>query len=175
MSLAAVIDAQLAAKGALRWARNRPLTPSDFKGTPPANTGQAGAHTEYTIIAGARCNGRTFEYHVTAAVLPSQSWMAPELRRSPAEAARTLHHEQTHFDLSEVYARKIRRRFADLYDPCGQTEVALQAFSDALVKDEAREQVRYDEESNHGRAALSQADWDRQVATWLDALDKYGK
>jgi hypothetical protein len=175
MSLKAVIDAQLAAKGALRWSKDRRLVMTDFHGTPPANTGQEGAHTEYTIIAGARCNGRSFEYQVAAAVLPAQSWMAPELRTSPTIAAQTLSHEQTHFDLSEVFARKIRRRFAELYDPCGQSETALQAVSDALIKDEAREQVRYDEETNHGRTPTSQSDWDRQVASWLDSLSKYGQ
>jgi hypothetical protein len=175
MQLVEVIDAQLNARGALRWAKDRPLVPGDFRGTPPAAGGQEGAHTEYTIISGARCTGRTLEFHVTAAVLPAQSWMATELRRSPTEVARTLRHEQTHFDISEVYARRIRRKFAEMYDPCSFSEEALQEFSDKLVRDEAKEQSRYDGETNHGRTAGTQADWDRQVAAWLDSLSKYGQ
>jgi len=170
-----VIDAQISAKGGLRWAKDRPLTPTDFKGTAPTSTGQEGAHTEYTIISGARCVGRTLEYRVTLAMLPSQSWFVPELRRSPSDSAKTLRHEQTHFDLSEVYARKIRRKFAESYDVCSQSEAALQAISDTLVKDEAGEQIRYDEETNHGRTVALQSDWDKKVAGWLDALGKYGQ
>jgi len=175
MSLAEVIDAQINAKGGIRWAKDRPLATGDFKGTAPTSTGQEGAHTEYTIISGARCVGRKLEYRVTLAMLPSQSWFVPELRRSPSDSARTLRHEQTHFDLSEVYARKIRRSFAEMYDPCGQTEAALQAASDGFIRDEALEQLRYDEETNHGRTVAPQSDWDKKVAGWLDALGKYGQ
>src|SRR6185295_10080368 len=137
----------------------RPLVPGDFRGTPPTATGQEGAHTEYTIFSGARCTGRTLEFQATAAVLPAQSWMVAELKRSPSETARTLRHEQTHFDISEVYARRIRRKFAELYDPCSNSEEVLQEFSDKLVRDEAAEQRRYDEETNHGRTTGSQTDW----------------
>src|SRR5262245_20385487 len=80
MSLADVIDAQVNAKGGLRWAKDRPLATGDFKGTAPTSTGQEGAHTEYTIISGARCVGRKLEYRVTLAMLPSQSWFVAELR-----------------------------------------------------------------------------------------------
>jgi hypothetical protein len=173
MGLTELIDAQLNARGALKWAKDRPLTTNDFKGTPPPNA-QEGAHTEYTIISGARCTGRTLEYKVTTAMLPGQSWFMPELRHSPSDMARTLRHEQTHFDLSEVFARRIRRKFAELYDPCSQSEAALQALSDALVRDEANEQVKYDEETSHGRTAGRQNDWDETVSMWLDSLSKYG-
>jgi hypothetical protein len=174
MSIAALIDAQLNAKGALRWSRERQLTTADFKGTPPQE-GPEGAHTEYTIVSGARCSGRSLEFKVATAMLPSQSWVMPELTHSPADLTRTLKHEQTHFDISEVYARKIRRRFADLYDPCALSETALQAVSDELVKSEAQEQLRYDDDTNNGRVLVRQSEWDRQVAAWLESLNKYGQ
>ena len=63
------------------------------------------------------------------------------------ESARILRHEQTHFDLTEVYARRMRRFFEELYNPCGRPEEELPDVGERFVREEADAQRRYDNET----------------------------
>ena len=109
-----------------------------------------------------------------AAVQPRQSWVRPAILANPALNSRTLlQHAQTHFDLSEVYARRMRRYFSELREPCLKTEPELEAQSDRFVREEATAQRRYDEETSHGRIAQRQTAWDADVARQVVSLDRY--
>ena len=100
-------------------------------------------------------------------MLPGDSWVKRSVLESQADNARTLKHEQTHFDLSEVHARKMRRYFTGLYEPCLRSNEDLAALADGLVKAEAAEQHRYDEETRNGRRTDRQQAWDADVAARL--------
>ena len=101
-ALAATIRNQMAAHDALPWSATRRLGWADFQGIPPSR-GDESALTSYSLFHGVTCTGRSFEFRVVAAFLPRQSWVKPAIVANPTESARTLRHEQTHFDLSEVH------------------------------------------------------------------------
>src|SRR5688572_13394281 len=117
-TLTETIDAQIAREDAIVWAARRPLTWADFKGQPPDEAGAVAARTNYTIIHGMQCAGRKFEYRVVAGFRTKESWVRHAILRTPADSARALRHEQTHFDLSELHARRLRRYFVELMAPC---------------------------------------------------------
>jgi hypothetical protein len=170
-----VLQDEISRQDGLIWDGDRPLTPADFKGVAPAAPGQEGARTVYSLFNGAVCTGQKFQYGVIAAVLPAQSWMTPAVRASADLTRRTLSHEQTHFNLAEVHARRLRKAFADLKQPCTRTETQLQAISDRVIREEAQEQKRYDEVTNNGRTAATQAQWEKDVAARLGELTAYGR
>jgi hypothetical protein len=170
-----VLQDEIGRQDGLVWSGDRPLTPADFKGVSPAAPGQEGARTVYSLFNGAVCTGQKFQYGVIAAVLPALSWMTPAVRASADLTRRTLSHEQTHFNLAEVHARRLRKAFADLKQPCSRTETQLQAISDRVIREEAQEQKRYDEVTNNGRTAGTQAQWEKDVAARLATLTAYGK
>ena len=122
----------------------RPLTWADFKGKPPSNAGVVAAETAYTIIHGVRCAGTKFEYRVVAAFRPNESWVRHALLKTPTDSARALRHEQTHFDLSEVHARRLRRYFSEHMAPCTVSQNELSARADQIERDEKAAQERYD-------------------------------
>jgi hypothetical protein len=156
----------------IRWARDRKLAWTDFRGPAPAN-GAEGARTVYLLSYGSRCRGEDFSFDVSAVFLPAQSWVKPRVLTSPSESARVLGHEQTHFDLTEVYARRMRRYFAGLYNPCALVDEQLRESVDRFVKDEAESQRRYDQETGHGLMVERQRAWDRTVAELLGELAKF--
>jgi hypothetical protein len=172
VSLDARLAAQEAAAGAIPWTADRPLTWADFRAPAPAG-GEEGALTGYSLLQGVRCTGSVFEFRVTAAFLPDRSWVKPAVMADPALSASTLRHEQTHFDLTEVHARLMRRYFAGLYEPCRQEERALQRAADRFVAAEAADQARYDADTRHGLAAAAQARWDEDVRRRLAELSAW--
>jgi hypothetical protein len=171
-TLPAALRNQLAAHDAIPWSATRRLSWNDFQGIAPTR-GDASALTSYSLFHGAACTGKTFEFRVVAAFLPRQSWVQPSVLGSAIENSRTLRHEQTHFDLSEVHARRMRRYFSELFEPCVKTAEELDALAQKYVREESAAQRRYDEETNHGRVPKKQTEWDAEVGRLLASLGKY--
>lgn len=169
------IDAQMASDGEVPWAQRRPLTWADFKGRPPAEASAVAAETAYTLVHGARCTGSAFEFRVVAAFRPNDSWVRPAMLRTAADSARALRHEQTHFDLTEVHARRLRRYFTELMAPCRISSSDLSAMASRIGRDEKAAQAQYDTETENGRVLAQQTRWDRDVAAQLLALAKYAR
>jgi len=169
------IDAEIARDSGILWAARRPLTWGDFRGSPPSNPGAVAAETAYTIIHGAACRGSTFEYRVAAAFRPKQSWVRPAALRTAADSTRALRHEQTHFDLAEVHARRLRRYFAELIAPCRIPTNDLAATAARMGREEKAAQELYDQETDHGRAAPAEGRWEKDVAAQMTALAKFVK
>jgi predicted secreted Zn-dependent protease len=112
---------------------------------------------------------------VTAVVLPLRSWVKPHVPTSPGESARILRHEQTHFDLTEVYARRMRKFFTELYNPCGLEDDRLKESVERFGSEEADAQRRYDEQTRYGLTEVAQRRWDRDVAEMLESLAAFTK
>ena len=175
LTLTQTIDQEIAKDEAIVWAQRRPLTWPDFKAKPPAEVSAVAAQTGYTLVHGARCTGSTFEYRVVAAFRPNDSWVKPSMLRTPADSARALRHEQTHFDLTEVHARQLRRYYAELIAPCRIESRDLAAAASRIGGDEKAAQTQYDADTDNGRTPAQQARWDRDIASQLVALAKYAR
>ena len=175
-SAAAASAAQPADPGStsVPWSRTFPLSWSDFKGPAPSG-GIEGARTVYELNYEWQCRGTAFQYVVTAEFLPARSWVKPTVVVDPAESARVLGHEQTHFNVTEVFARRMRRYFSELYNPCAQTEEVLRTAVDRYVSDEAAMQKRYDDDTRYGLDVARQRIWERDVLGMLKELEKFGK
>jgi hypothetical protein len=173
-TLAQSISTQIAKAEAMPWTLARRLTWADFKGGAPRDSGAA-AETAYTLFYGVRCAGETFEFRVVAAFRPNDSWVRPAVLKSPGDSSRALRHEQTHFDISEVHARRMRRYFSELIAPCRRTADELASMAERLVRDERAAQSDYDKETDHSRSPAQQARWDKEVGAQLSALVKFAR
>jgi len=161
-----VLRSDLAADHAFPWSAGRRLAWSDFQGSPPSE-GSEGAKISYTLYSGWKCKGAAFEFRMIAGFRPRQSWVTAVVLNDSMQRRTVLGHEQTHFDLAEVHARRMQRAFGDLARPCARTDAELSALAQRLTQEEKAEQRRYDEETNHGLLADQQAAWSRDVAQRL--------
>lgn len=156
----------------LAWISGERLTWADFRGEPVA-TSTAAAVTTYALAWETACTPDGFSFRVTSVFLPEQSWVrATTLDRFEA-SQRTLGHEQTHFDISEIHARRIRQALSRLSTPCALTETQLGEIVAPIVQADQEMQERYDRETAHGVLILQQATWNDDIGRRLRDLERY--
>ena len=84
-----------------------------------------------------------------------------------------LSHEQLHFDICELYIRKLRKTISELQlslmDPAGQIRIQF----DQAWNDYQQAQGLYDEESRHGLIEKEQKRWEELVQKELASLQDF--
>ncbi len=155
------------------WSPTWRLTWSDFQGAPPRGGNEA-AKTAYGLYSAWRCRGSSFEFRVVAALHPRDSWVKPEVVADTVDSRRALGHEQAHFDIAEVWARRMRRHFRRLATPCSRSDADLSAEAQRFEDQASAMQSRYDEETGHGLRPREQAAWQLDVAWMLVELREEG-
>jgi hypothetical protein len=106
---------------------------------------------------------------VTNEFICRQSSVRPE-RKTPA----LLAHEQLHFDMSEVYARLLRKQLANTQLTAANiNKVSTDAFLETYRIYKER-QWAYDQETHHGLNAAAQERWEQTIRKELAALAGYG-
>ncbi len=140
----------------VEWSETRKLRRSDFKGSMAVQSGIA-ARSAVVIKASWVCEGSRLVPDIRAIFDSSRSWWKGGTR----DDGLLLQHEQTHFDLAETIARKLREQFAQLTDAC--TRYGGTVPLAAVVEDFQREldelQTRYDRETGFGLDARMQWSW----------------
>jgi len=143
------------------WSEGRPLAWVDFLALPDAAS-KGAALTAYEIQARSICEVDGPAFRVTVRFLPDQSWIKPKQR-----TARTLAHEQGHFDLAEVTARRLRRELASLRLACASGTAAFAKLV-ADFQDRDRDLQRsYDRQTMYGVSAGPQRQWGEKIKSWL--------
>jgi hypothetical protein len=146
------------------WDPGYRLQWEDFRGTPPGSR-RVAATTASGISYSYRTMGQEgayrLDYEVTAYFYPDRSWYHPELCDSVV-----LSHEQLHFDISEIYARKMRNILGSrIFGPNVKAEVR-QVFAQ-INRELSQFQQRYDSETDYSRDHEAQARWNRLIAERL--------
>ena len=186
MNYFALITLQLAAIGALAqapapkpapaepivWSAARPLTPADFQGRAAPGEPMA-ALTSTDMNASAACRDFVFTGTVRAVFNPSKSWIRNPKTITPA----LLAHEQLHFDLAELHARRLRQKLAlfKLKADCNKLQPAFDNLTKPAYNEWYREDAKYDQETNHGLNAAKQAYWAEQVRQKLEQLQEFAE
>ena len=178
------------AQGPIQWSAERRLTKDDFKGRAPLNA-PSSSMSWIHIDAEWTCEAGMLVASARATFDPAQSWWrsargsvwgSPGERISSTQAQQDarrsvldldmqlLEHEQLHFDIAELTARKIRAGFADFKNACaeaGGTEPIQQMVAQA-DRELQEEQQRYDRETGHGVNARVQDQWKRKIRPLLN-------
>jgi imidazolonepropionase-like amidohydrolase len=162
--LGSVTDADAMA-GSFPWSPARQLNWSDFRGRPNLMSAVQ-AVTSYVIAYEAKCVGDAFSFSVESRFLPTLSWVKSE-HLLDRVSERTLNHERTHFDLSEVQARRARQGLASLASPCALPDHERDQLMVPYLKEDAGVQAQYDRETLNGTLHAKQGAWDQQVRKWL--------
>ena len=155
--------------GFIRWSARR-LTVADFKGRPrPAQT--HAALTSANINTGAICRGDVFVGTAQASFNPATSWVRDPATMTPA----LLRHEQLHFDIAEVYARRLRQQLASLHLACSQLGDRFDRVSQAAYAAWEKAEDDYDRDTRHGLDHARQAQWEAQVQQQLLELAAFAE
>jgi len=146
------------------WSAERKLQWSDFKGT-YLKTEWAAA----TTASGISYSFKTFEkddqwyldFKVNCEFFPQKSWYQPKLCDSLI-----LSHEQLHFDIAELHARKMRKRIASTTFTKNVKKEVREIYKD-ILKELMIFQNKYDRETNFSRDRPKQLLWNKMIAEAL--------
>ena len=154
-------------KNVIVWNEYRPLTWADFQGKRTEDAaGDAG--TVVQIKAKPYMVKDQVKYDVAALFVKNKSW-------SDAKTKELLAHEQLHFDIAELYARKIRKVIAEL-SKAGEEDVKNYNLAIQKLLHESNEiDIQYDLETLHGAMQNKQAEWTKNVKAELKALAQFKK
>lgn len=151
----------------LSWNEFYKLQWHDFEGLPGENSiGDAGAVVQ--IKAKPFLVKKEIKYDVVAIFNRRKSWARDQ---SPS----LLAHEQLHFDIAELYARKIRKKIKELNRRGVNDIKTYNAAIHALLLESNHADEQYDLETLHGGMSGRQAAWLEKVKTELASLQAYKK
>ncbi len=153
-------------KGCIEWQEERALKWSDFKGRPNRLSGNE-AVTDSGIAISLECNGRYSEVKVESFFDPKGSWTKDHA------SDYLLAHEQLHFDITELFARKLRKQLQSLGNDCKRLNSHVEQFYNKNYKAYVRYQAAYDRESNHSINRKEQQRWQKKVNAELAELSQY--
>ena len=153
------------------WQEDKPLVWKDFKGKPNPNTDAAaltasGISFGFSISkTGNRITGFTAD--VECIFYPTESWYKIEDAN-----AHILRHEQLHFDITELHARKFRQQISQL-KASSRLRGQLNNLYKEISKASSLMQNLYDEETNHSINKVQQKKWDDYIVAELKKLEAF--
>jgi len=148
----------------IRWEPDLRLAWADFRGVPPAGkriaaTTASGLSYSYTARGGP--DGYELDFTVDTFFYPDKSWYHPELCN-----ARVLSHEQLHFDISELFARRLRRRLSQT-GFSGRVKAEVRKIFEQVNQELSEFQDRYDRETDFSRNPEAQQAWNQAMSKLL--------
>ena len=152
-------------KELMSWSATKKLAWSDYKGNPDPGSDAAATTTTYL---GFEYNIRSnkFSYEIDCMFSKNKSW-----GRSKTEYI--LSHEQGHFDIAEIFARKLNKKMMGYqYNKKNFREELNKIYNDILDEKEIF-QTQYDNETDYSRNKDKQADWLKKIEKVLEELKDY--
>jgi len=147
------------------WSYERKLTWNDFKGLPKTDRGNIEAETQCEIsILEVKLDGSLPKISIGTFFLKSKSWTA-------TNSMSTLEHEQIHFDIYELYSRKIRNKFEELNMKNELKIEIYQKYYNELVSEAIKLNEVYDNEVYFNDD--KQQEWIKRITKELDVLKEY--
>ena len=154
----------------LQWQKERPLTWEDFKATPEesnsysANTNSGISYTwQYSTASGKP----VLEHEVFSNFYPNLSWV-----KEIQDEEYLLAHEQMHFNISELHARKLRKAL-DEYEIGRSVRQDLKRIYSSIEAERSAMQKRFDKETSHSENREEEMQWREFVAEELNKLEKF--
>ena len=126
------------------------------------------AGTNVKIVASPFVIKRKIQYKVNAYFVRSKSWVKDSSQK-------LLEHERLHFDIAELYARKIRQAVCEITIRKKKKDKKPKHYADTVQKllDESNAyDIRYDKETAHGLIGKEQDRWESLVKSELQKYDK---
>lgn len=147
------------------WSTERRLEWSDFKGK-PFKTAWAAAVTAsgitYEFSSVVENGNVNLDIKISTFFYPTESWVQPKLANGVI-----LSHEQLHFDISELFARKMRKRVAETTFT-KNVKAEIKKIYREVLKELSAFQKKYDYETNFSRNLEKQLAWNQSVARDLE-------
>lgn len=154
----------------LQWQENRPLTWEDFRAAPKqgspfsANTNSG---LSYSWNFSTSSGKPVLEQEVKSNFYPDLSWVK-EIKNKQ----HLLAHEQLHFDITELHARKLRKQL-DSYEIGRTVRKDLKRIYNRVEAERVEMQNLFDRETAHSENKMEQERWRKFISEELLKLSDF--
>jgi hypothetical protein len=146
------------------WNTERKLTWEDFLAETPGNTSDAALTTTYIGFSFSK-NRDVITYKIECKFQKSRSW-------GRVKTEYILKHEQGHFDIAEIFARKLNKELK-AYLAKSNNHEGLNPIYSKIMQEKRDMQQLYDKESNHSIYKVKQAEWNEKIEDLLDEYEEF--
>ena len=158
----------------ITWKKNRKLSWADFQGPIPHDIDENTAAATYCGI-GFETNtistrNTDLKIKVYNTFYINNSWAKPEEMNDDV-----LAHEQGHFDLCELYTRKLRERLSNVNVDVNTLKPVLRSIYDKLQTEYKARQEAYEGETAHGVNIPQPRKWQQILERELSATEKWSE
>ena len=147
-----------------QWNEHSKLTWNDFRGPVKAATEESAAamHCGIGFTTTTGSPGGKLQITVYNTFYTNRSWVRPDTK-----IPELLNHEQGHFDLCEIYTRKLRRQMSNFnFDVVDVRSVLMSIYTKFQDEYESRQQA-YELETVHGTNIVVQKRWQDMITKKL--------
>lgn len=153
----------------ISWEAGYRLSWEDFQGAvDPLRPIGVESVTQVIIDLRSRMENQQVQFTVSCLFEKNSSWTAS------THSSYLLNHEQLHFDIAEVYARKLRKALADIkglnhknYEP------RVREVYRKVLREHNDIQDQYDRETRHSQNKEKQAEWNEKVSLMLEQTAEF--
>ena len=149
----------------LDWSHSRKLTWADYKASPNPGSDAAASTTTYLGIT-YNITTNDFSYAIESRFSKTRSW---GLHKTPY----ILSHEQGHFDISEIFARKLNKKMREYRFDRKTYQKDLKKIYQDILDEKEEMQDEYDTETRHSINKEKQAEWLKRIAKMLEEYKDY--
>lgn len=143
----------------LDWSASRKLTWNDYKASPDPDSDAAASTTSYLAIE-YNITSNSFGYKIESRFSRTRSW-------GLYKTAYILSHEQGHFDIAEIFARKLNKKMSEYRFNKKTYQKDLNKIYHDILDEKEKVQNDYDKESNHSINKEKQAEWLKKIEKML--------
>jgi len=159
----------LLAQDTIYWSPERPLAWEDFiavpeKGATESAQAATGVALEFQYRETDQKGKWEYQYKVYSYFLPYLSWKKPQDINYYL-----LEHEQTHFHISELLARKLKEELSKMIAD-ENVGVEAERIYNKMQKDHAALQNKYDQDTKNSLEIDQQLEWQQKIQ---DSLKQY--
>ena len=147
------------------WTSGYKLKWQDFRGVPDRGSDRV-AITVSNIGYSLTYNSTSFTVKVKCVFEKRKSW-------TTTLDSLVLIHEQGHFDISEIFARKLRKAFKEYKFNAKTVQVDLKEIFTKINSERRLYNQLYDIETNSSQNQTMQQQWNKKIADELLALKLY--
>lgn len=154
-------------KDIIVWQEGKLLTWDDFQGKPAKRFSAASTH--YNTLKTTEDEGGKGEVVVEAIFYTKESWKKMSWCNDGV-----LAHEQKHFDIVELYARKLRKQIREhKYSSYEKLKTITDSLYDKMDKEMDLFQDKYDDETDASMNGDKQREWNKMIMDGIKGLSAY--
>lgn len=150
-----LIKEETTAAESINWRNRRILSWADFKAA-PVQTAPNAALTSTSILINYRYDDESLQFHLNCVFYPHKSW-------TKVKTSHILAHEQGHFDISQLYTRKLYQELKAYKFREETVDKDIQSIYQRITQEQAAYQQLYDTETNYSRNSAGQANWSQRI------------